>query len=90
VQDSFVDKVAANFKLQKKSGRYLATPLNEGYFGLSNEEPNAARTNEFQSLTSSLAFISCITRPNVAKAHLVLAQHLQNPSQKHLAAAKHV
>ena len=57
---------------------------------LSDEEPNAARTKEFQSLMGSLAFISCITRPDVAKAHSVLAQHLQNPSQKHLAAAKHV
>jgi hypothetical protein len=90
LQDSFVDKVAARFKLQKKSGRYPATLLNEGYFGPSDEEPNAARTKEFQSLTGSLAFISCITRPDVAKAHSVLAQHLLNPSQKHLAAAKHV
>jgi hypothetical protein len=90
LQDSFIDKVAASFKLQKKSGRYPATPLNEGSIGLSEEEPNAARTKEFQSLTSSLAFISCITRPDVAKAHSVLAQHLQNPSEKHLAAAKHV
>jgi hypothetical protein len=90
LQDSFIDKVAASFKLQKKSGRYPATPLNEGYIGPSDEEPNAARTKEFQSLTGSLVFISCITRPDVAKAHSVLAQHLQNPSQKHLAAAKHV
>jgi hypothetical protein len=47
VQDSFIDKVAASFKLQKKSGRYPATPLNEGYFSPSNDEPNAARTKEF-------------------------------------------
>ena len=90
LQDSFIDKVAASFKLQKKNGRYPATPLNEGYLGPSDEEPNAARTKEFQSLTGSLAFISCITRPDVSKAHSVLAQHLQNPSQKHLAAAKHI
>ncbi|PZD22874.1 hypothetical protein A1F96_10756, partial [Pyrenophora tritici-repentis] len=84
-------KLAAQAEIDdiKKSGRYPATPLNEG-LGSSDEEPNAERTKEFQSLTGSLAFISCITRPDVAKAHSVLAQHLQNPSQKHLAAAKHV
>ena len=47
VQDSFIDKVAANFKLQKKSGRYPATPLTEGHFGPSDEELNSARTKEF-------------------------------------------
>jgi hypothetical protein len=80
----------ASFKLQKKSGRYPATPLNEGYFALSEKEPSTARTKEFQSLTSSLAFISCITRLDIAKAYSVLAHHLQNTSQKHLAATKHV
>jgi hypothetical protein len=90
VQDSFINKVAANFKLQTKSGRYPATPLNKGYLSPSDDEPNAAHTKEFWSLTGSPAFISCIIRPDIAKAHSVLAQHLQNPSQKHLAAAKHV
>jgi hypothetical protein len=74
VQDSFIDKVAANFKLQTKSGRYPATPLNKGYLSPSDDEPNAAHTKEFWSLTGSPAFISCIIRPDVAKAHSVLAQ----------------
>jgi hypothetical protein len=82
LQDLFIDKVAASFKLQKKSGQYPATPLNKGYFALSEEELNTACTKEIQSLTGSLVFISCITRPDVAKAHSVLAQHLQYPRQK--------
>jgi hypothetical protein len=82
LQDLFIDKVAASFKLREKSGQYPATPLNRGYFPLSEEELNAARTKEIQSLTGSLVFISCITRPDVAKAHSVLAQHLQYPRQK--------
>jgi hypothetical protein len=34
--------------------------------------------------------ISMFTRPDVARAHSVLAQHLQNPGQKHLSAVYHV
>jgi hypothetical protein len=63
----FIDKVAASFKLQKKPGQYPATPLNKGYFALSEEELNAARTKEIQSLTGSLVFISCITDQTLQK-----------------------
>ena len=54
--------------------------MDEGYIGPSDKEPSAVRTAKYQGLVRSLAFISCITRPNVAKLHLILSQHLQNPS----------
>jgi hypothetical protein len=47
VQDLFINKVAANFKLQKKSRQYLVTLLNKAYFSLSNKELNAARIKKF-------------------------------------------
>jgi hypothetical protein len=56
----------------------------------STEEPSAARTQRYQQLVGSLAYISTSTRPDVARAHSVLARHLQNPGQKHMYAACHV
>ena len=48
------------------------------------------RTKIYQQLVGSLAFISTNTRVDVARAHSVLGQHLQNPGQKHLNSAYHV
>jgi hypothetical protein len=50
----------------------------------------AVRTHRYQQLVGSLAYISTSTRPDVARAHSVLARHLQNPGQKHLHAVHHV
>ncbi|KAK7178015.1 Retrovirus-related Pol polyprotein from transposon TNT 1-94-like protein 1 [Paraphaeosphaeria sporulosa] len=88
LQDSFIDKVATKFNLRQK--RYPPTPMDEEPLGPSDEEPVAARTEEYQMLVGSLAFISCVTRPDTAKPQSVLSKYLQNPSQKHLAAVKRV
>ena len=91
IQDSFIDKVVNKFDLDQKSGgRYPAVPLVENSLPLSLEEPHRQRTKLYQQLVGSLAYISTFTRPDVARAHSVLAQHLQNPGQKHMAAVKHV
>jgi len=90
IQDSFIDKVANKFDLRLASTRYPDVPLRENHFLPSTEEPNAARTHRYQQLIGSLAYISTSTRPDVARAHSVLARHLQNPGQKHLYAAHHV
>jgi hypothetical protein len=91
IQDSFIDKVVNKFDIDQKSGgRYPAVPLVENGLPLSTEEPNHQRTQLYQQLVGSLAYISTFTRPDVARAHSVLAQHLQNPGQKHVSAAKHV
>jgi NADH:ubiquinone oxidoreductase subunit C len=91
IRDSFIKKVVNKFNLDQKSGgRYPAVPLVENSLAQSAEDPNHQRTQLYQQLVGSLAYISTFTRPNVARAHLVLAQHLQNPGQKHLAAVYHV
>jgi hypothetical protein len=89
VQDSFIDKVSVKFDLAQTTGRYPAVPLTESYLPPSVEEPDTDRTRVYQQLVGSLAYISTFTRPDVSRAHSVLARHLQNPGQKHLAAAKH-
>jgi hypothetical protein len=90
VQDSFIDKVSAKFNLAQTSGRYPAVLLIDSYLPSSVEEASVKRTQLYQQLVGSLAYISTFTRPDVSRAHSVLARHLQNPGQKHVAAAKHV
>ena len=89
IQDSFIDKIATRFDL-RSSMRYPDVPLRDNVLLPSTEEPNAARTQRYQQLVGSLAYISTSTRPDVARAHSVLARHLQNPGQKHMYAACHV
>jgi hypothetical protein len=56
----------------------------------STEELSATQTHRYQQLVSSLAYISTSTRPDIARAHSMLACYLQNPGQKHIYAAQHV
>ena len=90
IQDAFIDKIANKFGLEKKGIRYPDAPLRDNYLPPSTEEPNPARTKQYQQLVGSLAYIATSTRPDVARAHSILARHLQNPGQKHLYAAQHV
>jgi hypothetical protein len=91
IQDSFIEKVVNKFDLDQKSGgRHPAVPLVENSLPQSAEETNYQRTQLYQQLVGSLAYISTFTRPDVARAHSVLARHLQNPGQKHVSAVKHV
>jgi len=89
IQDSFIDKVTSKFDV-KPSNRGSGAPLIEDYLEASTEPQNDHRTRTYQQLVGSLAYISTFTRPDVARAHSVLARHLQNPGQKHLSAAYQV
>jgi hypothetical protein len=86
IQDSFINKVASKFNLTSKK-RYPDFPMKENFLPPSTEEPNSKRTKLYQQLVGSLAYIATFTRPDVARAHSVLARHLANPGQKHLYAA---
>jgi hypothetical protein len=86
IQDSFIDKVTSKFEINI-SHRATGAPLVEDYLKASTESQNDQRTKTYQQLVGSLAYILTFTRPDVARAHSVLARHLQNPGQKHLSAA---
>ncbi|KAI1508887.1 cyclopentanone 1,2-monooxygenase [Pyrenophora tritici-repentis] len=86
-QDSFIEKVVNKYDLDQKSGgRYPAVPLVENSLPQTREDTNHQRTQLYQQLVRSLAYISTFTRPDVARTHSVLARHLQNPGQKHVSA----
>jgi hypothetical protein len=74
IQDSFIEKVVNKFDLDQKSRRrHPAVPLVENSLPQSAEETNYQRTQLHQQLVGSPAYISTFTRPDVARAHSVLA-----------------
>jgi hypothetical protein len=90
IQDSFINKVATKFNLRLKGKAvYPDVPLKENWLPKSTEPPNENRTKLYQELVGSLAYLASFTRPETARAHSVLARHLQNPGQKHLHSVIH-
>jgi hypothetical protein len=73
MQNSFIDKVAAKYKITQTSRAYLAVSLVDRNISLSTEEPDEQRTKLYQELVGSLAYISMYTRPDVAQAHSKLS-----------------
>jgi len=86
----FINKVSAKINLAQTLGRYPVVLLTDSYLLLSVKEASVKRTQLYQQLVGLLAYISTFTQPNMSQAHSVLVRHLQNPRQKHIAAAKHV
>ena len=86
----FINKVLAKFNLDQILGRYIEVLLTDSYLLLSVKEASVKRTQLYQQLVGLLAYISTFIRPDILQAHSVLVRHLQNPRQKHIAAAKHV
>jgi hypothetical protein len=85
LQDSYITKVCHDHDILKGS-RHPKVPLRESHLSASTDEPSAERTRLYQILVGCLGFISYFTRPDVAKAHSILARHLNNPGHKHLTA----
>ncbi|KAI0992158.1 hypothetical protein K3495_g16028, partial [Podosphaera aphanis] len=84
VQDAYIDKVCARFNIQN-IGKVPDIPLAENWLPQSVEEPDKNRIKIYQQLVGSLAYIAVWCRPDVARAHVVLACHLTNPGQTHIA-----
>jgi hypothetical protein len=87
IQDSFIDKVTSKFDIKISTRAPAISISDEDYLQPSNEPPNNHRRKLHQQLVGSLAYISACTRPDVARAHSVLARHHQNPSQNHISSA---
>ncbi|KAK7178092.1 reverse transcriptase domain protein, partial [Paraphaeosphaeria sporulosa] len=78
---------SASTRTQTKGGKQVAL----GDTAPNRRENNAPRRrNPAIILVGCLGFVSYFTRPDVAKAHSMLARHLNNPGQKHMAAVRTV
>ena len=91
IQDAYIAKVCSRFNIKiPPTGRFPDIPIDNNWLDPSDEEPNKERTKLYQQLVGSLAYIAVWGRPDVARAHVILASHLINPGQKHVAKARKV
>ena len=84
-QDSYIDKITARFNIDSRS-RAL-TPLPGELPGPYEGTATTAEIYAFGSRIGSANFAAVTTRPDIAKACSILAQHLCNPGPEHLRAA---
>ena len=88
-QDSLIDKIVKRFKLS--TSKAPSSPLPTQDLLPHTGKPLSPETiNAYQLRVGSIGYAAITTRPDVAKAHSKLAEHLQNPSKHHLEMANRV
>ena len=88
-QDSYIDKVVSRYHLEE--GKGPLTPLIPDHPLLPNEETARPEViHQYQAKVGSMLYPTIITRPDCAFAASKLAEHLQNPSQRHVDAVDRV
>jgi hypothetical protein len=65
-------------------GQGSRSPIDGERLPQSTEEPDTTRTNLYQQLLGSLAYIAVWGRPDVARTHVVFACHLTYLKQSHV------
>lgn len=90
VQDAFIERAAARFKVTNIDA--VKTPLDPGVKSEAAPKGYKSGSNlleRYQSLVGSLIWPSTQTRPDIAYHVGQLSKHLRNPTEDHLAQAKH-
>ena len=90
-QRTYIEKLGTKFHLAGKD-KYYTVPIPNTTAGLvkNTEQATKATIQGYQVKVGSIGHAAVATRPDIAKAHSVLAQFLQNPSEKHCGMADHV
>src|SRR5207248_4725012 len=84
LQDQYIKNVCEKYGITL-AGKAPEVPIKVNYLEPSTEEPSPARTKLYQELVGKLAYSTTMVRPDVARAHTMLARHLTNPGQSHVA-----
>ncbi|KAI1003292.1 hypothetical protein K3495_g4910 [Podosphaera aphanis] len=81
-QRSYIERLGENFNLEGRSS-YPKVPIPPNISLCKNEHQATKSQNQgYQQKVRSIGHAAVSTRPDVAKAHAVLAQFLQNPSER--------
>jgi hypothetical protein len=86
-QLAYIDKLYTKYPSPKEFTRPPATPLPLKELLPLDEPKNKANLSRYAQLVGSISYVATATRPDVAKAHLKLAEFLVNPTQRHMDAA---
>lgn len=87
-QESYIGKICKRFEkslLQKE----VHTPLPSATLLPNEGQASPSQIMEMQQKVGSINFAAVISRPDIALSASMLAEHLQNPSSRHLEAANH-
>jgi hypothetical protein len=85
-QDSYIDKLAAKFKISDTG--LSKTPLPVEELRIHTDKASSQDIYSYQQHVGSLSFIAAMTRPDTASASSKLSEHLRNPSSRHQQLAK--
>lgn len=87
---SYCEKLGHKFDLQERSV-YPKVPLPQSVTITKNEgDATKAQIKGYQQKVGSIGHSAVSTRPDVARAHAILSQNLQNPSERCLEMADHL
>ncbi|KAI0997575.1 hypothetical protein K3495_g10612 [Podosphaera aphanis] len=89
-QESYCSKIGVKFEITGRE-KYPATPLPSSSTFIENkEQATKSQIKGYQIKVGSIGHAAVSTRPDIAKAHSILAQFNQNPSERHLEMADHL
>ena len=95
-QEAFADTLIEQAGLSHFSASTKKTPYRSGYpVDMIEKDPTLSPTQraaiqaQYRSLVGSLLWLSQGTRPDLSTITNMLAQHQNNPNDKHIASAKH-
>lgn len=87
-QDAYIDKMAHDYNINPL--RKVHTPLSGSTIGPFDGKATPMSIYGYQRHIGSLIYIAVATCPDIAASVSILARHLTNPSEAHLAEADHI
>jgi hypothetical protein len=85
-QDTYIEKLARRFHINETIKTRPSTPLPTDLHGLpayDHEQASQASITGYLQKIGSIGFPAYVTRPDIAKAHSILARYNTNPSAYH-------
>jgi hypothetical protein len=89
VQDTYIDKLVKNYKINTNSKASLTSLPIEDIESF-DEDVDSNRMHEYRKKIRSVCYSAVISRSDIAKAASKLAEHLINPESAHLVAVNHL
>ncbi|KAI1003263.1 hypothetical protein K3495_g4940 [Podosphaera aphanis] len=90
VQDSYMDALAKEFKIDLSKSAIISTPLPMTPLRQNTGQATAREIHRYQQRVGKLNYPAVITRPDIAHGVSKHSEFLQNPSKEHMEAAEYM
>jgi hypothetical protein len=85
-QSSYIEKIAKKFDLLKESTRFPSLPIPSKEFVKNPGQAAKGQIKIYQEKIGSVLYMVVMTRPDIARALLVLLKFMTNPSDEYMKA----